>query len=77
MKHTLAELLTKSARSLPPQRPGRSAFRLLLPLFLEMAERGHTASSMADFLVQEKEIAPERRVSACRSIRNLLARHSA
>ncbi|WP_395741160.1 hypothetical protein [Prosthecobacter sp.] len=76
MKHTLAELMNKSAKTLPPQRAGRSAFRLLLPLFLEMAERGHTASSMADFLVQEKEVAPERRLSACRSIRNLLARHA-
>ena len=73
MKQSLPELLRKSAQTLPPQRPGR--FRPLLPLFLAMAEKGHTAGSMADFLVREREIAPERRKSAYRSIRNLLARH--
>lgn len=74
MKQPLSELLRKSAQALPPQRPGR--FRPLLPLFMAMAEQGHTAGSMADFLVREREIAPERRKSAYRSIRNLLARHS-
>ena len=74
MKQSLPELLRKSAQALPPQRPGR--FRPLLPLFMAMAEKGHSAGSMADFLVREREIAPERRKSAYRSIRNLLARHS-
>jgi hypothetical protein len=73
MKQTLPELLRKSTQTLPPQRPGR--FRPLLPLFMAMAEKGHTAGSMADFLVREREIAPERRKSAYRSIRNLLSRH--
>lgn len=77
MKQPLAELLTKSAKALPPQRPNRSAYRPLLPLFMAMAENGHTPGSMADFLVKEREIAPERRTSVCRSIRNLLARHCA
>jgi hypothetical protein len=75
MKLPLAELLMKSAKALPPQRPGRSAYRPLLPLFMAMAENGHTAMSMAEFLVREKEIAPDKRNSAYRSIRNLLARH--
>jgi len=74
MKHSLPELLSKSAQALPPQRPGR--FLPLLPLFMAMSQHGHTAGSMADFLVREREIAPERRKSAYRSIRNLLARHS-
>jgi hypothetical protein len=73
MKQSLSTLLHKSAEMLPPQRPGR--FRPLLPLFMAMAQHGHTAGSMADFLVREREIAPEGRRSACRSIRNLLARH--
>lgn len=76
MKQPLVELLTKAARALPPQKPGRSAYRPLLPLFMAMAEKGHTAASMADFLIAEREIAPDRRSSAYRSIRNLLARHS-
>lgn len=74
LKHSLPDLLHKAAQALPPQRPGR--LRPLLPLFMAMAERGHTAGSMADFLVREREISPERRKSAYRSIRNLLARHS-
>ncbi len=74
MKQSLSALLHKSAEMLPPQRPGR--FRPLLPLFMAMAQHGHTAGSMADFLVREREIAPENRRSASRSIRNLLARHS-
>lgn len=76
MKQTLLELMQKSAEALPPQHPRRSAFRPLLPLFMAMAEKGHTAGSMADFLVQQQQIAPERRKAASRSIRNLLARHS-
>ncbi len=74
-KHSLPDLLQKAAQTLPPQRPGR--FRPLLPLFMAMAQHGHTAGSMADFLVREHEVEPERRKSACRSIRNLLARHDA
>lgn len=73
MKKPLSELLHKSAQTLPPQRPGR--FRPLLPLIMAMAERGHTAGSMADFLIQEKEILPSERRSAAKSIRNLIARH--
>ncbi|WP_395746636.1 hypothetical protein [Prosthecobacter sp.] len=74
MKQPLSELLRKAAQSLPPQRPGR--FRPLLPLFLAMAEKGHTPGSMADFLVAEREIRPAERRAAARSIQNLVARHS-
>ncbi len=73
MKKPLSELLRRSAQHLPPQRPGR--FRPLLPLIMAMAERGHTAGSMADFLIQEREILPAERRAAARSIRNLIARH--
>ena len=73
-RHSLTDLLQKAAQTLPPQRPGR--FRPLLPLLLAMAEKGHTAGSMADFLIAQREISPAERSSACASIRNLLARHS-
>lgn len=72
-KHSLPELLQKSAQALPPQRPGR--FRPLLPLFMAMAEKGHTAGSMADFLIEQREVLPVQRRNAAKSIRNLLARH--
>lgn len=72
-KQSLPELLRKSAQMMPPQRPGR--FRPLLPLFMAMAEKGHTAGSMADFLIAQKEIQPTERKGAAVSIRNLLARH--
>ncbi len=76
MKRPLTELLAKASQTLPPQKLGKSAYRPLLPLFMAMAENGHTAVSMADFLVKEKEIEPAKRNSAYRSIRNLLTRHS-
>ena len=72
-KQSLAELLRKAAQTLPPQRPGR--FRPLLPLILAMAEKGHTAGSVADFLIAEREIKPAERRNAAHSIRNLIARH--
>lgn len=72
-RHSLPDLLLRSAQALPPQRPGR--FRPLLPLFMAMAEKGHTAGSMADFLIEQREIDPALRRSAAKSIRNLLARH--
>ena len=74
-RHSLTELLQKAAQTLPPQRPGR--FRPLLPLLIALAEKGHTAGSIADFLLAQREIAPEERTSARDSIRNLLARHTA
>lgn len=74
-KQSLSALLQKAAQTLPPQRPGR--FRPLLPLLIAMAEKGHTPGSMADFLIEQREIAPAERASACGSIRNLLARNTA
>ncbi len=74
-KQSLSELLRKAAQTLPPQRPGR--FRPLLPLLMAMAEKGHTPGSMVDFLIAEREIKPAERTGACRSIRNLVARHCA
>jgi hypothetical protein len=76
MKKTLTQLMTK-AGALPPQRPRESAYRPFLPLLMQMQDQGHTATSMADFLIQEREVAPGCRNAACRGIRNLLARHSA
>lgn len=77
MKQSLTQLIAKAATALPPQRPRASAYRPFLPLLMQMQDQGHTAGSMADFLIAQKEVEPGRRRAACRGIRNLLARHSA
>ena len=76
MKQSLTELMEKAAQVLPPQRPGRSAYRPLLPLLMQMQDDGHSAVSITDFLIAQQEIDPAKRNSAYRSIRNLLARHA-
>ena len=76
MKQPLADLLKKAAKTLPPQKPGKSSYRCFMPLLLEMQGAGHDPVSMTDFLVKEGEVTEAKRNSAYRSIRNLLIRNA-
>lgn len=75
MKQSLSELLRKSAKCLPAQRPKTNALAEYTPVLEKMHDAGHTPSSMADFLIREREFKPDERRKLRFRIIQLLGRH--
>ncbi len=73
---TIAELLAKAEAMPPAQKTNNSKYRKYTDAFFVMKRKGYTAEQMACWLIECKEIEPEKLNSCRRSISQLLKKHA-